>query len=159
MTTPATPRPPPPTATAPPLPRRSSTCDGSSCAPERNLMSRLLQVSYGERGDGGRDDEDEVGDRPREERGARLTGAPERAEREHELGEAGGVDRQPVQRVLVERVERERPPREARDVLQALRVDRMADLAEQPGGEAGAEHHERSNPVRDRREEDRAREC
>src|SRR5512146_3077983 len=116
MTTPATPRPPPPTATAPPLPRRSSTCDGSSRAPGRNLTAPFLQVPYEERGDSRADDQKEVGDRPREERCARLMRTAKRAERQHELGEAGRVDRQAVQRVLVERIEREHPPREVRDV-------------------------------------------
>src|SRR5690348_13377359 len=118
MTTPATPRPPPPTATAPLLPRRSSTCDGSSCAPGRNLTRLFLQIPQGERGDGRCDHEHEVDDRPCEERCPRLVRSAKRAELEHVLGEAGRVDRETVQRVLVERVERQHPGRETSDVLQ-----------------------------------------
>src|SRR3954462_9387663 len=110
MTTPATPRPPPPTATAPPLPRRSSPCAGSSRAPGRNLTSLFLQVPHRERGDSRCEHENEVDDRPREERCARLVRSAKRAELQHEFGETGGVDREPVERVLVQRVEREDPP-------------------------------------------------
>src|SRR3954453_15161304 len=106
MTTPATPSPPPPTATAPPLPRRSSTGDGSSRAPGRNLTPPFLQVPDGERSDSRREDEKEVDDRPREKRCARLVRTAKRAELDHVLGEAGRVDGEPVQRVFVERVER-----------------------------------------------------
>src|SRR5690348_12292815 len=105
MTTPATPRPPPPTATAPPLPRRSSTCDGSSCAPDRNLTPPFLQVPRRERGDSRREHQEEIGDRPREERCARLVRSAKRAEPQYVLGKAGRVDREPVQRVFVQRVE------------------------------------------------------
>src|SRR3954452_21538654 len=130
MTTTATPSPPPPTATAPPLPRRSSTCDGSSRAPGRNLTSPfLLQVAQRERSDSRRDHEHEVDDRPCEKRCARLVRSAKRAELEHVLGEAGRVDRQAVQSVLVERVERQDPRRQARDVLQTLRLDRLPDLS------------------------------
>src|SRR3954453_7456160 len=121
MTTAATPSPPPPAATVPPLPRRSSTCDGSSRAPGRNLTPPSLQIPHGERGDSRHEDENEVNDRPREQRCARLVRTAERAELDHVLGEAGRVDREPVQGVFVERIERQHPRSEMRDVLQALR--------------------------------------
>src|SRR6185312_3584326 len=127
MTTPATPRPPPPTATAPPLPRRSSTCDGSSRAPGRNFTQVFLQVAQGERDDSRCEDQTEVGNRPCEERCARLMRSAKRAELQDELCEPGRIDRQAVQGVLVQRVEREHPGRQPRDVLEALRLDGVPD--------------------------------
>src|SRR6185312_16108515 len=114
MTTPATPRPPPPTATAPPLPRRSSTCDGSSRAPGRNFTQVFLQVAQGERDDSRCEDQTEIGDGPCEERCARLMRSAKRAELQDELGEPGRVDRQAMQRILVQGVEGEDPRRQAR---------------------------------------------
>src|SRR3954452_11808118 len=135
---PTIPSPPPPIATGPPkppppppMPRRSSTWVGSSRAPGLNLTrAAYLQVACRKRGERQSEHQREEHGGPHEQRAARVMGAAERPEREHELGKSGRVGREPVQRVLVERVERERPPREARDVLQAGRVDRVPDLTE-----------------------------
>src|SRR5581483_8005544 len=75
-------------------------------------------------------DERKIRGRPREERCAGVMRAAERPEREHELREARRAAGQAVERVLVEGVEREDPPGEARDVLQLRRMDRVPDLAE-----------------------------
>ena len=69
---------------------------------------------------------------------------------------AGGVDGEPAERVLVERLERERPRGEAADPAQRVRGERLADLAEQPRDEPGAEEHEHRDPVRRRGEQHRA---
>ena len=61
-----------------------------------------------------------------------------------------------MQRVLVERLERQHPRGPAADRAQRVRADRAADLREQPGDEPAAEDHEDGDPVRGRREEDRA---
>ena len=59
---------------------------------------------------------------------------------------------------LVERLERQRPGGELGDVVEAVGVDPLRDLAQQPGGQAGAEQHEDGDPVGRRGERDRARE-
>src|SRR3954449_1243197 len=130
MTIAARPRPPPPTAIGPPpTPRRSWTCDGSSLAPGRNLIgASYLQVANRKRGHRRCEHQRQEHCRPDEQRRARTMGAAEGAELEHDLREAGRVDRQPVQRVLVKSVERQYPPRDPRDVLELLRVDRVPDL-------------------------------
>src|ERR1043166_6293486 len=137
MIRPTAPRPPPPSAMPPPpRPRRSSTGDGSSLAPGRNLIAAsFLQIAECKRGKGRRAHERQVGGSPREQRGAGVGRAAERAEREDELGEPGRVDCQSVERILVERVERKHPPRDASDVLQPLRVNGVADLTEEAGGQ------------------------
>src|SRR5829696_2520353 len=122
MTIPATPRPPPPSASPPPppmrRPRTSVTCPVSSRAPRRKRTPNpYLQVASRKRRQCGGQNEREVRGRPQEQRRPRRVRTPERAEPEHEARETGRVDRQAVQRVLVERVEGQEPPRRARDVL------------------------------------------
>ncbi len=59
---------------------------------------------------------------------------------------------------LVERLERQQPRGDLGHVLQRPDGQGVADLPEQAGGEACAEQHEDRDPVRGRREEDRAEE-
>ena len=66
---------------------------------------------------------------------ARL-GASEGPELDRETREAAALRRDPVERVLVERLERERPRRPVGDGLERLGVERLADLAEQARDEA-----------------------
>src|SRR6266511_3762088 len=161
MTSAPTPRPPPPSASPPPppmrRPRTSVTWPVSSRAPRRNRMDEpYLEIARRKQGNRRTTDEREVRDRPHEERRARRVGAAERAEPQHVARESRRVDGQPVQRVLVERVERQEPPRGARDRLESRRVDHVADLAEEPREEAAAEDHQRGDAVRRRGEEDGA---
>src|SRR4051795_6253949 len=94
MTMPTIPSPPPPIATGPPkppppppMPRRSSTWDGSSRAPGLNLTrAAYLQVACGKRGERRSEDQREKDGGPDEQRTARVMGAAERPERQHELG-------------------------------------------------------------------------
>src|SRR5436305_14541186 len=117
MITPAAPSPPPPRAIPPPPgPRRSSTWDGSSFAPGRNLIAAsFLQIAKRNRRKCRGADQGEIGGRPGEQRRARVVRAAERPEPEHELGEARRVEGEAMEGVLVERVEREHPPRDAGD--------------------------------------------
>src|SRR5829696_8968426 len=160
---PTTPRPPPPSAIPPPppmprpRPRTSVTCPVSSRAPRRKrIWMPYLQVAPRKRRYRHAEGEREVRGRPEEERRARRVGAAERPEPQHEPREPGRVEREPVERVLVQRVEREEPPGRPRDLLEARRVDHVADLAEKARDEAAAEDHQRADAVRRRREEDGA---
>ena len=83
-------------------------------------------------------------------------GAAERAELQQEAGEPRRLLGDHPQRVLVERLERQRPRGDRGRVLHGVRVERMADRPEQAGDEAGAEEHEHRDAVRRRREHDRA---
>ena len=62
---------------------------------------------------------------------------------------------------LVERLERQHPGRDRRHVPERLHRERVADLAEQPGGEAGPEQHEDRDAVGGGGQEHRAeqRQC
>ena len=57
--------------------------------------------------------------------------AAERAELDREAREAAALGGDPVERILVERFERERPGRPVGNGLERLGVERFADLAEQ----------------------------
>jgi len=63
--------------------------------------------------------------------------------------------REPVQPRLVERLEGQHPGRDLRHVLQRLHGERVADLAEEAGGEPRAEDHEDRYAVRGRGQEHR----
>ena len=66
------------------------------------------------------------------------------------------VGGQRVQAVLVDRLERQRPRGDRGDPLERRGVQRRADLADQPGREAGAEDHEDRDPVGRRGQQRRA---
>ena len=82
--------------------------------------------------------------------------AAERSQAEEEARQSGGLLRDRAQRVLVERLERQRPGCDLRCVHEAVGVEHVPDVAEEPGDEARAEDHEDRDPVRDRAEKDRA---
>jgi len=95
--------------------------------------------------------------RVRDEQPARSVGAAERSQLEQRARDAAGVRHRRVQTILEQRLEREDPGRDVGDPLQVVRLERVADLAEQPGDQAGAIDHEDRDPVRGRREEDAPR--
>src|SRR5919106_6184733 len=73
--------------------------------------------------------ERQVGGRPQRQQRPSDLRAAEGAEAQYELGQPVRVGRDPVERVLVERLVRQRPRRPARDRLERFRLERIADLA------------------------------
>src|SRR5438874_103868 len=95
-----------------------------------------LEISPSEPGDGDRADEHEIRDGPEPQRDAALLRAAERAESQQEPGETGCLLRDRAQRVLVERLERNRPGGDLRSMNQPRRVENMPDVPEEPGDQA-----------------------
>ena len=114
-----------------------------------------LEVAAGEDEGGQGDDAEHVGEGPDDQPRTGRLRAAERAELEDDPGEARGFRDQGVQAGRVEALERQRPARHPADRVQRVGVDRVADLGQQPGGQAGAEDHEDDDPLRRHREEDR----
>jgi len=101
-------------------------------------------------------DECEVRHRPQPERDATLLGTAERAEPQEEAGQSRGPLGDRAQRVLVQRLERNRPGGDLRRMHESMGVQNVADVAEETRYEPGSEDHEHGDAVRDRAEEDRA---
>ena len=102
----------------------------------RDRRRSRLEIPPREREEREREHDDEVADRPDADPPAVHVRAAERAELEQEAGEPRRSLGDHPQRVLVERLERQRPRRDRRRVLDRVRVERVADRAEQPGDEA-----------------------
>ena len=122
------------------------------------LRSLRLEISAREAPRGERQHADEVDEHPDGKPGAVRLAAAERPQLDSEACHAACVDRQSLQRVLIERLERQRPRSPLRDGEERLRADRLADLPEQAADEPGAEEHEDRDPVRGRGQEDGAEE-
>src|SRR5919106_1312051 len=97
----------------------------------------------------------EIRDRPERQEGAAGVRAAEGPELDRQTGEPAGLGGDPVERVLVEGLERKRPRRPLGDCLQRVRVERLADLAQQARDQPRPEDHEDRDPVRGRGQEDR----
>src|SRR3954452_22147456 len=118
---------------------RAARCEPGSTgahprAPRRRA-ARLLEGAPGGPGGCGEPHQGEVDDRPGPEKRAGVLSAAEGAELDDHLLEADRVGGDRGEPLLVERLERKSPRGVRRDVSKGLRVDGLADLAEQTGHE------------------------
>ena len=128
----------------------------SRLAGEIAAAASVLEVPPREREERECEHDDEIARRPDADAPAVHVRAAEGPELEQEPGEPRRLLGDHPQRVLVERLERERPRRDRRGVLHRVRVQRVADRAEEPGDEPRAEEHEDGDAVRGRGDDDGA---
>src|SRR3954462_8859726 len=140
------------------MPRRYPRTNGRTPEMPRPLTSlgTLSEVGAAERER--REDRHarQVHQRVRGEQRTRAARAAERPELHDRPGDARHLLDEHAQRVAVEPLERQQPRRRVGDGLKRVRGERGADRPEEAGKEARAEDHQYGDPVRVRRQEDRA---
>src|SRR3954453_7994143 len=130
-------------------------CARSTSTTSRSTASRL-EISPREdprgRPDHGGDVENRVW--PQEQTG--VVGASERAQIQDCAGDASRARDGRIEAVLEQRLEWQDPRADVRDVLEVVRLERVAYLAQQPRDQPCSVDHEDGDAIRRRREQDAA---